>query len=112
MPTEPTAAVTAEKTPEFIPKDIAVRRQILEDSLAGARQRWYAKDLERLGRELTLKQIDDGKFRADKHKADSSKGIRAQLEIALAQVASDMQQIENEIVVYSEALSRLPKDNG
>ena len=95
---------------QFMPTDANERRAMLTQRINGAKMRWYQLDLERLSRELTLKQAADGKLRASKYREAAATELKAQVDSRLAQVLADMQQLENEIKVYTDALKSLPKD--
>jgi hypothetical protein len=95
---------------QFVPTDTNEKRAMLTQSLNGAKMRWYQLDLERLSREMTMKQASEGKLRATKHREAAVTEIKPQIETRLAQVLSEQQQLENEIKVYSDALKSLPKD--
>lgn len=94
----------------FIPDDIQVRQQELDNALVGAQRRWYQLDLERMSREMTLAQSKEGKLRATKHKQTANKDLEPQIETRLAQILSEQQQLENEIRVYRDAIAKLPKE--
>lgn len=110
MPDAPTPIVKESLAIDFTPTDANERRAMLTQSINGAKMRWYQLDLERLSRELTLKQAADGKLRASKYREAAATELKAQVDSRLAQVLADMQQLENEIKVYTDALKSLPKD--
>lgn len=95
---------------DFLPSDMNVRRTMLDQSVAGAQQRWYQLELERMSRELTLAQAKKGDLRASKFRATAGTELTAQIDQRMAQILGDQQQLENEIKVYTEALAKLPKD--
>ena len=95
---------------DFAPTDVNEIRAMLIQSLSGARMRWKQLDLERISREMTLKQAADGKLRATKYRDNAQTELKAQVDSRLAQLHADQQQLENEIRVYSNELKSLPKD--
>jgi hypothetical protein len=94
----------------FAPDDMQARKADLTQALSGAQRRWYSLDLERLSREMTLKQAREGKLRATTIKKDAGDDLDPQITLRLAQIASEQQQLENEIRIYRGELSRLPKE--
>lgn len=100
----------AKEATDFMPGDVNEKRAMLTQSLNGARMRWYQLDLERMSRELTLKQAAEGKLRAAKYRDAATTESKAQIDGRLSQLHFDQQQLENEIKVYADALKSLPKD--
>ncbi len=103
---------------EFLPQNVDVLAQSLRDRLEAAKMEWHNLHMRKLSFQTSLKAMDAGTWRADKllsgGKALGSERIRPELEKAIAQTESDLQQAEATVRVIAaeldETLKRRPAE--